>query len=1014
MRVSLRYKRQLRSLCCSAVCRLTLQNTKSSPCFVRNDSAGEKSHKGSSDSPSIEGSYLRDPHLFTERLRRPFLNPTNFFPDVEITDPAISTLALEHTFQLLKEWQQLCRKSTSEPVVPGSIIEFITANSELQLGVVLRKPSSQFHHFHNRMIVLAMNNELVRVHSQDLTFVANEVYDCDWIKSLDILQNRFNEAYESRTRLVQLVHYFLATARKFQIVIEELSPQVYSHVASSNGASPVSLLKLVNTITAFREMTFISYLHQSAFLLAIHHHLCSDFKHWIVPGCMPLERTTNLSLLRFSNSVPAVGIYFSTPISLMAHCQEFMSFGDQKFVQFDDFVSRIFEAKPSYDDLTLAFTIWEGKEFYSILQMIKFAIVYPHVELLKQLSKSSCFGPSTLSQRTLYEFLVKLGIYENSYNYMSDPLLSAEVAGELKPLVLAASSLRDLKASSPCRSVSTSLTEDLTDKFRHLRSKQFFSDHVIYIVPGCKGNVAVSLEKANSRKYFINFHVVDPTTKLSPSSDFFVEWVLSTALLNDWNTLKDSDMSRLLPRSVLEKILFSESDFSKTSDYFRVGDVLTDRKAETVNKFQSCMTIKLEYNPSQSDLLKNLSERISVSFDDISKSKIISLDSELLEFSLLTKGQSSILGTLRLFDFSKAAREKQLRVGEQDHQNLNFVFSFLKIHFMFRNRNYATVVEPSGFKEKLKKIHSFDKRTGAIAKDLQLQTEAPCPRSLFFKEEVQVALGALCASFCNLHKIPVYYQNQTFADKNDSTEQEGVMIKHNNSFFPEFTANSYFLTAFARDASGYVSALASLFAFNHLSRVHLEPGTHGSHISYGLEKGFVNVSDPTENVEAFLNQLQMLAHVHFRTVVESKLVLKMTRFAYLKALGYHIHGPMDVSVLQSQANDLECASIGANYFRQKLNRYWLLKKIEQDPYCFPLFTCIITLVHEDSSDPANLSTTLLDQRQDKCVMISAYCEELELEVLVLIPADMDCKIGRELIATRVISIDAISGQIVLK
>lgn len=946
-----------------------------------------------------------------------FLDPNKFYPEVEITDPSIEKLAMNRTFDPEKSWELVCHNNTSNLIRVGSIVEFITGNSEVRLGVVIRTPASQFHHFHNRMVVLAMNNELSRVFPQDITFIANQVFDADWIDSLDILRNRFNEIFEPRVKLVQLVHYFLASAREFQPLLEALMPQVYSHVASKNGPCSVTLLKLVNIIEIIQKVEHSSYLHQCAFLMAIHTHLCADFKHWIVPGCIPLERCTNLVSSMCSNQLPFTTLYFSTPISVMSYAERFMVFDDSKLKRFDDLIAEIKATNPSYDDLVILFTIWKGKEFLPLLQMIKYGVIYPHLQLLKKLSRCASFVDAQITQESLYDFLIALGLYENPQNLLTDPILSSNILGELDTKLLAASSVRDLKPSS-IHLASRSESYSYNDKFHHLRKRQYFSDHVVYIIPGTQGSLAVSIEKSNTRRYLINIHVLDPTTKISPSSNAFKEWAQSSSLFVNWSFYIPEENSLVFPQEVFKLMAFEKANTVKQPDYYRVGDInRAEQKTNVSTRYQSCMTVTLEYNPASGEPLKDLGEQVSISFDDISKSQIKSLDVESLESSLLGLSSPSLLNTFKLFNRAKATNQSDSDLGDEDHQNLNFIHSFLKIHLKLRNRSDATAIRPKGFKSLVQKIAKYNPLDDTIDTMLEIGENYYNDMASFFRSEVNVVLGALTASFCKLRSIPVIFRNQSILDTSEDLGRDGVIIKHKNAFFPAFTARSYFQAAFARDVSGYVSPPASIFAFSHLGKTFLEAGSTGQSISLGLPQGFVNISDPTATMESYLNQLQILAYIHSTSVQDTTLVAKMAKFSHLKALGYNLHGPMSASVLNSYVSDLEYAGLAANYFLRKISKYWLLKALQHNPTLFSKFTCVVTRVHEDSDIVSNFNLSSLSDfelRHTVYVAVSALCTALQTEVVVLIPANTECTIGTEITASEIVLIDAISGYLLLK
>ncbi|WPK24846.1 hypothetical protein PUMCH_002141 [Australozyma saopauloensis] len=982
--------------------------------FSSNDSTGEKSLTAASIAKSDELS-RQCVSGSTHFSYRSFLDPSNSLPEVEITSPVIKALASLMTFKKVSLWQQVCQKNIEEPSAVGSVIEFHSGMAEIELGVVLQPPTSIFHHFHNRMIVLTMNNELKRVHPQDVTFVANEVFQPEWIRSLDIILNRFIETFAPRAELVQLVHYFLATSRSFSPIIDELSPRLHSHIASESGTAPVTILKLVNMISLFKPVHCENYLEQSAFLMAIHSHLCSDFQHWMVPGCMPMERTTNLSSLKFSNSIPYHTLYFATPLPVMSDSIELMEFDQTVLQDFNALASDILKRKPSFDDLTVLFSIWKESKFKPILNMIKFAIIYPHPGLLKQLANCKLLGTTPLTQKSLYDFMVSLGVYENLENAMTDPLLSSNLLASLRQTSLVASSVKDLDNTPLSKIGRASDERNFREHFQHLRKRPYFNDHVMYLLPG-QLSMGVSLEKVSTRKYLINIHIVDPATKVTPSSSIFREWALNSAMFVNRFFPNHDSSSPLLPESLLKQMNFTETCSNKTADYFRVGDLnFMEGSKNLPTKFQSCMTVTFAYNPSLQDQLKNMAEKVSISFDNISRSKIIRLDETNLEASLLGESQPSLLKTFRLFNRAKPSEVKEMDLDIDDHQNLKFIETFLKIHFTLRNRNNATAVQPhSG--SLIRKVHHFDEENGTIKTDLQLSRSSPEQRALFFKSETNMLLGALTAMYCTNNNVPVIFRNQNFADRSGYSEGEGIIIKHKNAFFPEFTAKSYSQTAFARDKNGYVSMPAAKFAYNHLDREQLETGTTGQNIGYGLENGYVNVGDPTENIEAFLNQLQILTHVHFKTV-EGSLATDFSRYSHLKALGYQLHGSLDQSVLQGHTAELDCAQMAANYYQQKSERYWILRKLETEPEILDKYSCVVTRVHEEGIVLTRNNSSArsgFELRPDVTVTTSGYCEELRMEVFVVIPANSPNAIGTEIIAKTIVYVDAISGILVLE
>ncbi|RKP28878.1 hypothetical protein METBISCDRAFT_24736 [Metschnikowia bicuspidata] len=938
-----------------------------------------------------------------------------FLPHVVITDPAIENLAHSKTFRSATLWEQVCHENTCEVLRVGSVVEFVAGGAEVQLGVVVAASAFQFHPLHSKMVVLTMNSELVRVHAQDATFVANEVFDARWVESLGVLHNRFNESFEARKRLVQLVHYFLACTRKYRATVDALMPQVYAHVASDDGASAVSLLKLVHTMSALHDTALPDYLHQCAFLMAVHTHLCGDCVRWLVPGCVPLDRTTNLAFLGCSNSVPAAAVYFATPVHVMAQIAEFLGCDSRRLARFDALVAKTTAMKLPYDDLAIQWTIWDGKDLLPILHAVKYAAVYPHPRLLRKHAQCACLGKHP-TQRTLYDFLVRLGFYNNPQNPLTDPVLSSGVLGPLAPGALAASSFRDRVPTTVAASAARAVP---TDHFVHLRTRKYFKDHVVYILPGKPAGMAVSVEKSNSRRYLINIHVADPATKISPSSATFVEWARTTTHLVDWPDDSVVEKPSLMPD--LKHIYFVPNDTLRAAEYFRVGDLDgRNDERELPAQFQSCMTLTFEYNPTLSEPLRDLTNKVQVTFDDISRTRIKRLDARTLDAGLVGS-TPGLLRTFRLFS-RRPSSDSEPQLGADDQQNLSFLDAFCKVHFTLRNRNDAACALPPALGGILRKKHTLHALDGTIATHMELAAADRHARASFFVEEARVVAGALAAAYCSHHRVPAVFRDQQLINGANSGggeggKVEGVVIKHKNAFFPAFTARSYYDTAFARDPSGHLSTLAALFAYCHLGRERLVAGTAGHNTRHGLANGFVDVACAPESMEAYLNQLQVLAHVHQNAGSRGaggadRLATKMTRFAHLKAFGYPVHGPMHLHTIRSHLPDLEAARLGALYWQHRVHKYWVLRTLETRRDSGITFTCTVTRVYRTDGSPHAWSN--FDVRRSVDVAVSAYCAQLGMEVHVLVPASTALTAGSEIFASEIVHVDAISGRLLMK
>ena len=184
--------------------------------------------------------------------KKPFLDPNSFYPEVEITDSTILDAVLQITYEPVKLWLEICTTNMTCTAQIGSFIEFIH-DDEIQFGVVLREPHTRFNPYHNRMIVLTLHNELVKVYPQDITFSMHRILDEESISPHYVLTNRFNETYAPRAKLVRVLHQFMALVAEMRTLTSQYLEAAHSNLASDDKVAPVCLSDLAKFTQALDQ-----------------------------------------------------------------------------------------------------------------------------------------------------------------------------------------------------------------------------------------------------------------------------------------------------------------------------------------------------------------------------------------------------------------------------------------------------------------------------------------------------------------------------------------------------------------------------------------------------------------------------------------------------------------------------------------------------------------------------------------------------------------------------------------
>lgn len=940
----------------------------------------------------------------------------------------VNDVIFENTFEPTQTWEEITINNRTLKPVAGSIIEFYDFETdESALAVVLRELQSKFNENHNKLVVLTLKNELKRVYPQDINFIAYQVFDAEWVSSLDILYHRFMEDYPLRLQMVDILSLFIEVTESFHPLVKNELRRLYANVASSDHANSTSLLSITNLI---KTPHLQSYYHQAALLMAIHLEMCRDVTRWMVLLCLP-KQTTNLASLHCSNDIPQETIYFANSLNNYDAITDFLSYSDDKLELFRKCVQSLLDIPKDYDELILFLTIWQGKPYMNAFKLMMFALIYPHSRLMSRIHTVIASSQDEFKTRLteVESLLHRVGILNNPKNPLTDVILSANISGRPSLDQLAVASPKDLKPSMPeIRSAQMLSLGLLKDNFTHLRNKKlYYPDHTIYMLPSEDGypRIGVSVEKLNTRKYLINIHVPDVVTRLSPSSAAFDEISKHSFSLFGLRNLIDQNQISLLAKNVRD-LLISKGNIKEVK-YVNVSD---SSPQEITKLDRTCMTVSFEYNTFALSPLKKLENGVSISFDNIGAVAVKELSLNLLDDAISGRLEPSILRPFKLFNKTQKEMLPKLQpvLNEKDLLNLGFLFGSMKTHYGTRKLRCASSPLPTSFKRLISRQLTYAEHADRdeINTNLVLASaeDGKVSNALYFIQETKLFLDSLVSAYCQREGIPAFARGDDLLDSNDEEGQilkpedadDEVLISHENILLPNYYCNSYYQAILAKDGNGFLSLPAFFIGNNYLGKQALTLTRCGpSLLRLGLPGGRVNVSDAIDSVEAYLNQLQILSHINLQHTRSSSYLGLVKKSSPLKSLGYPVHGPLSDKILRKQVSRLQDSELGSRYISDRHNRYWKLKYLEQklssqgvetmDGQASyqseeTVFTCVITSLGHDID---------LNQR-----LVRGWCVELGMEVDLLAHFYNDLTIGSTVKGNKVLYLNAIEGICILQ
>ncbi|CUM51087.1 unnamed protein product [Debaryomyces fabryi] len=959
--------------------------------------------------------------------------------------------------------------NTNENMPPniGSFIEIINhSTSSVTFGVVLEGSQTKFNENYNKLLVLTVDNKIEKICPQDVSFHFFQVLDSQLIQNLQVTENRHDDTFRNRLVLVDILKLFIRQSLDRLHRLQDPNNNQFS-IAFSQYATPFQMksISLPEIYDSFKLLDPIlsdinsSYYNQAAFLLSCHLGMINSPEMWLVTSCYGVNKLTNLVKESCSNQISSGSRYFVNSITNMESLSKiFDDFENPIYLaKYNSFLSALYgeqtsQNPKSFDDLNVYFNIWEGKHFVNIITVMKFFIIYPHSSIKESIERLPLMGDKISDPSTIYKFLEDLKIYNNWRNQMTDIYLSANIMGKSQLSQLSISSANDLCSTSTQNELHNFLNQKITDKFTHLRkSKVYYQDHIVYGLPFGKSvnskqklsMLGVSLEKINSRKYLINIHIPDLITKLSPSSNLFDEISSSSLNMKSLAKLINDSKINIFDQGLIDSLSFPDQNLQANSDWFSVGDASNKYSSiATSNDNVTCMTVSFVYNKYESNPFLDLEEKISFSFDSLSKVLIKNIDWNKLENCL--NGVTEVSPFTLFKERAKRSQDKSnVELDDDDIHNMNFIFNVMKSHIKIRNLDGASNVDPSvtfqkndssNLLKELSIVNKYEDHEKVITKieSKSIESQLELSKSRFFINEIDKFVGKITSRYCLMNEIPIFNHHQDILEslneelnpelsmnKEATDLKDEAYISHNNLFLPNYHSNSYFQTLIARDSSGYVSMSAYLIGLNYLTKRNIEVFTDENlrFLPLGLHDGYVKMFGVFSNYEVLLNQFQILSHIqqyfqgnNLSFFKDKEYSANIRQFSYLKRYGYTLNGPLSYEALNNQLDKISDSYQLCDHLGTVHKQFWTLKLLEQ------------RLLEDNSMDSGIAGITydcIITRAGYEIPSISkkiarGYCSQLNIETDIMLPLDREATIGNQIICDKVMFLDPIRGHCVLR
>lgn len=930
-------------------------------------------------------SNLRFKHYYNNQ--NVFINPCSHY-NKQKARPKNKNKNTEQFITPPQNFQDIIDQNENNIPVEGSIVEIVRPDFTPKVGLVVRQALSRFDERYNKLLVLTNDNELLDVLASKVNFHLYQIIFPEFINLQQIVMFRHNKKCKERIRAIEFLNNFINDVLDLKKTLEPMFDRIYSQV-STNSTNHVTLIDIIDAIKYQETLVIkigLSFYNQCVLLFSIHWCLVNSPK-WIVPNYFINNKSTNV-LQGHSNNFHTITNYFVTPGTIWASISKFMQYMEHT-EKSHELIEKFFVQLKSRkgDELCHFLQVYDGRHLAYILDVIKFAIVYPHDTIIKQLNKLTSFE-NCKTPNDLYNKLLDLNIYDKS----TEVILSLGIVdvGGSDRINVSSSDLNQLQMHKQW-------SGEHSDLFKHLRTKKkYYRDHIVYGLPiddneNCS-RFAVSLETLNSRKYMLNIHIPDITTVLPPG-DFMMENMFNkfTELSSKMNNFINGFQSKLFSNRFEESKRFHKYETEDSENLWDDELLQNNNKSQRNPSKVTCMTISFEFNSYEPEPFKSFIDKISISFDSISNLNVKIVDKDLLEKCLSGKLETSLFKLLRRNQTLGLSDRPYLNKG--DIHNLNYINGIMKTFFKMREHLGAAVINPQQ-----EFLISDNSKIGVDKTHTHTHSN-------FILRELQIFTGALVAEYCTQHRIPILFHCQDIEPT--MYDLDKVMVTHDNIMIPPYDSENYHHSVLAKNSDGYISLQASFVSKNYLSPNNVITSPRNN-LPLGLKNGYVNIVDIFTRKEAIINQYQLLFYqqaLFNRTLSMEKGYLKtVQQFNLLKSFGYQLQGPLIESRLMSYMEACHQSHEISLLVESILRKYSALKWLENvqidinEGNGLKVFHCIVTLVGIN---------------YDLGVVCKCFCMELGIEVDVL-TENTDIHIGNKLVCDKVLQVNAVDRTCLLR
>ncbi|CAK9436332.1 uncharacterized protein LODBEIA_P08900 [Lodderomyces beijingensis] len=926
------------------------------------------------------------------------------------------------------DFQDIVEQSVHNVPQVGSIVEIAQPDGP-RVGIVVQDLGARFDERHNHVLVLTAENEIVKIKPLDVNFHLHNVIPQAQAASFfdGILRDRHNLHRDERKRIIRFldnyIHDVMLNKRRFA---DSLSC-TFSQFARDEIAA-ISLIDVVNSLklSGSDVLKFSSsYRHQCVLLQSLHWNLV-DSPMWLVPNCFDFK-VSNLVMWQHSNIFSSSLGYFVNSEQNWHSIYSFLQSmsRDDTVAQMNEFIAKV--KSMTKDQVNVHLRVFEGRHFRHFLNVLKFAVIYPHDSVIAQLRKLDVFGQNC-SPSAIYQLLVDMKIYSPE-RAMTDIYLSSGLFGNTEQLsvtefdTLDRTSLVPPPPKPPSPSPLSLLST--VDNFRHLRTaKKYYKDHVVYGFvdedssynkdddndSNLSSSFAVSIETLNSRKHVINIHVPDVITRVKPSSDTFRRIVDGDRIQKTVTGLFKgaAKIGELYPESAAEAMKFRNFEqFSRNEEIWEGGgfEIESQNKLRFENLSEvTCLTISLTFGASELNPFAKIEGKVSMSFDSLTGVTLKNVGKRTLQKCLTGQLESPFFNILSMH---RRSSENQSLLNKADIHNLNHINSALKTFFKVRDHAGSSSVKPTAAaqyaSDVIKRVFRRSDRSQSLI-SYRSQEAASFPQAEFMIHELKLLANHLSAVFCDSTDVPAFRHVQEVDDAN-KYNSDRVIVHHDNIMIPAYDSRNYDQSIMAKNVDGYISPNAKVISCNYLSPQSIAVQAFTGNTPLGLNKGSVNLVDIFTSGEVLLNQMQILGYVQQWFTRESAsrrgLLQHVKMSNHFKGAGYTTSGPMKQADMNAMVPLLQkCKSL--TFWESKIKRFWILARLQQerarrhdDHLVVQQFTCIVTHVDDQSFG----------------TLCKAYCLELEIEIDVFWQQEGDDpRIGATSVCDEVLYLNPISGS----